>query len=106
MKIIEKQWKKQNILKIINIMIRIDLNKALEIHQNKIRSKREELFKPLDVDFMKALERGDSEKAAQIGATKQALRDATNIDITNISTLDELKSTWNSEILGDSPYGN
>jgi len=55
---------------------------------------------------MKALERGDSEKAAQIGATKQALRDATNIDITNISTLDELKSTWNFEILGDSPYGN
>ena len=28
-------------------MIRIDLNKALEIHQNKIRSKREELFKTL-----------------------------------------------------------
>ena len=93
-------------MKIINIMIRIDLNKALEIHKNKIRSKREELFKPLDVNFMKALERGDSVTAAQIGATKQALRDATNIDISNISTLDELKSTWNSEILGDSPYGN
>jgi hypothetical protein len=85
-------------------MIRIDLNKALEIHQNKIRKKREELFKQLDVDFMKALERGDSTTATQIGTTKQALRDATNIDISNISTLDELKSMWNTEILGDSPY--
>ena len=32
--------------------------------------------------------------------------DATDIDISNMSTLNELKSTWNSEILGDSPYGN
>jgi hypothetical protein len=87
-------------------MIRIDLNKALEIHKNKIRGKREELFKPLDVNFMKALEAGNSVLAAEIGTKKQALRDATDIDISNISTLDELKSTWNSEILGDSPYGN
>jgi len=87
-------------------MIRIDLNKALEIHQNKIRSKREELFKTLDIQFMRALEAGNSVLAAEIGTKKQALRDATDIDISNMSTLNELKSTWNSEILGDSPYGN
>ena len=62
-------------------MIRIDLNKALEIHQNKIRSKREELFKTLDIQFMRALEAGNSVLAAEIGTKKQALRDATNIDI-------------------------
>jgi len=87
-------------------MLNIDVNRALDVHKKQIRTKREILFKDLDVQFMRALEAGNSTLAAEIGAKKQALRDATNIDITNISTLDELKSTWNSEILGDSPYGN
>ena len=87
-------------------MLIIDVNRALDVHKKQIRTKREILFKDLDVQFMRALEAGNSTLAAEIGAKKQALRDATNIDITNISTLDELKSTWNSEILGDSPYGN
>ena len=85
-------------------MIRIDLNKALEIHQNKIRSKREELFKTLDIQFMRALEVGNTTLAAEIGAKKQALRDATNIDSGSITTLDEVKALWDVEILGETPY--
>ena len=85
-------------------MIRIDLNKALEIHKSKIREKRELVFKDLDVQFMKALEVGNTTLSAEIGAKKQALRDITDIDISNISTLDELKQIWDVELLGESPY--
>jgi flagellar motor switch/type III secretory pathway protein FliN len=85
-------------------MIRIDLNKALEIHKTKIREKRELVFKDLDIQFMKALEQGNTTLSAEIGTKKQALRDITDIDISNISTLDELKQLWDVELLGESPY--
>lgn len=85
-------------------MIQINLEKALEIHKKKIREKRELVFKDLDIQFMKALEQGNMELSAQIGTKKQALRDITDIDISNISTLDELKQIWNVELLGESPY--
>jgi len=85
-------------------MIEINLEKALEIHKTKIREKRELVFKDLDVQFMKALEQGNTTLSAEIGAKKQALRDITDIDISNISTLAELKQIWNVELLGESPY--
>jgi flagellar motor switch/type III secretory pathway protein FliN len=85
-------------------MIEINLEKALEIHKTKIREKRELVFKDLDIQFMKALEQGNTTLSAEIGAKKQALRDITDIDISNISTLDELKQIWNVELLGESPY--
>ena len=85
-------------------MIQINLEKALEIHKKKIREKRESVFKDLDIQFMKALEQGNTTLSAEIGAKKQALRDITDIDISNISTLDELKQIWDVELLGESPY--
>ena len=85
-------------------MLNINVNTALEIHKTKIRKKREELFKDLDVQFMKALEQGNSELAASIGSKKQALRNATNIDSASLSTLDDVKSTWDIDLLGESPY--
>jgi hypothetical protein len=85
-------------------MIEINLEKALEIHKTKIREKRELVFKDLDIQFMKALEQGNTILSAEIGAKKQALRDITDIDISNISTLDELKQIWDVELLGESPY--
>jgi hypothetical protein len=85
-------------------MIQINLDKALEIHKEQIRKKRNELFPILDVQFMKALEQGNSELAASIGAQKQSLRDITDIDITNVTSLGELKLMWDEELLGESPY--
>jgi hypothetical protein len=85
-------------------MLKINLEKALEIHKTKIREKRESVFKDLDVQFMKALEVGNTTLSAEIGAKKQALRDITDIDISNISTLNELKQIWDVELLGESPY--
>jgi len=85
-------------------MLEINLEKALEIHKTKIREKRESVFKDLDIQFMKALEQGNTTLSAEIGAKKQALRDITDIDTSNISTLDELKQIWDVELLGESPY--
>ena len=85
-------------------MLEINLEKALEIHKKKIRERREVVFKDLDIQFMKALEQGNTTLSAEIGTKKQALRDITDIDISNISTLDELKALWNEELLGPSPY--
>jgi flagellar motor switch/type III secretory pathway protein FliN len=85
-------------------MLEINLEKALEIHKTKIREKRESVFKDLDIQFMKALEQGNTTLSAEIGAKKQALRDITDIDISSISTLNELKQIWDVELLGESPY--
>jgi hypothetical protein len=85
-------------------MLNIDVNRALDVHKKQIRTKREILFKDLDVQFMRALEVGNTTLAAEIGAKKQALRDATNIDSGSITTLDEIKALWDVEILGETPY--
>jgi len=85
-------------------MIPINIESALEIHKTKIRNKREELFKVLDVQFMRALEVGNTTLSTEVGLKKQALRDITDIDISSVTTLDELKALWNEELLGPSPY--
>jgi hypothetical protein len=85
-------------------MLNINVDKALEVHKEKIRKRREELFKDLDVKFMRALEVGNTALSVEIGLQKQTLRDITDIDVSNITTLDELKALWNEELLGPSPY--
>ena len=85
-------------------MLNIDVNRAVDVHKNQIRTKREILFKDLDVQFMRALEVGNTTLAAEIGTKKQALRDATNIESGSITTLDEVKALWDVEILGETPY--
>jgi flagellar motor switch/type III secretory pathway protein FliN len=85
-------------------MIKINLEKALEIHKTKLRERRELVFKDLDIQFMKALEQGNTTLSTEIGTKKQALRDITDIDISSVSTLAELKELWDAELLGESPY--
>ena len=85
-------------------MIPINIESALEIHKTKIRERREVVFKDLDIQFMKALEQGNTELTTTIGIQKQALRDVTNIETGSIVTLSDLKSTWDTELLGESPY--
>lgn len=85
-------------------MLNIDVNRALDVHKNQIRTKREILFKDLDVQFMRALEVGNTTLAAEIGAKKQTLRDATNIDSGSISNLSDVKALWDTDILGETPY--
>jgi hypothetical protein len=90
-------------------MIKINLDKAKEIHKDKLREVRKPLLEKLDVDFVRALELGND--TASIAAQKRALRDVTNIvteaEITGTTVTEitsELKAIWNEELLGNNPY--
>ena len=84
-------------------IIKVDLTKAKEIHKQNIRLARKPLLESLDIDYTKAVE--ISADTSAIVAKKQALRDApADSAIDSATTTDELKSQWNTSILGDSPY--
>jgi hypothetical protein len=90
--------------------IGIDINKAKDIHKDKIREVRNPLLQAKDVEYMRAQESGNAEKVAEIVAEKQALRDATTIvndvEISATSVLgvtEELKQVWDETVLGANP---
>lgn len=84
-------------------MITINLDKAREIHRDRIRQARTPLLAAKDVEFQRALETGAD--TAAIVAEKQALRDAPAApEIDAASTPEELKSAWDEQLLGTSPY--
>ena len=77
--------------------------KAKEIHRQKIRDARAPKLAELDVEFQRALEKGES--TADIVSKKQALRDAPADSDIDAATDDAgLKSQWKTDILGASPY--
>ena len=74
-------------------MIKVNMDKAVEIKKDMIRAERAPKLEALDVAFMRAVEAGDAAKQAEIAAKKQALRDATNDPvITAAQTPEELKA--------------
>ena len=82
-----------------------DLTKATEIFKDKIREVRKPLLEAEDVVYMKALEADDSAAKTASVTKKNALRDATDDSaISAATTIDELKATWDTSVLGDSPY--
>ena len=84
-------------------MININMNKARDIHREKVREARNPKLAAKDVEFQRALETGADTSA--IVAAKQALRDAPAASaIEAASTPDELKQAWDTDLLGDSPY--
>jgi hypothetical protein len=86
-------------------MIKINLDKAKEIHKNNLRDARVEEFKSLDVEFMRAVEQSDSEKMSEISSKKQELRDITSAEeIVSASAVDELKSHWPDILSAPNPY--
>ena len=85
-------------------MFTFDKNRGLELMKRYIRSKRTKLFPQLDVEFMRAVEMGDSTKQAEIAAKKQALRDLTDINIDSVNTIEELKGLWPTDVLGPTPF--
>ena len=82
-----------------------DMTKAKEIFKAKVREARSPLLEAEDVVYMKALEAGDSDAQAASVATKKKLRDApAAAAITNASSISALKSAWDTDVLGASPY--
>lgn len=74
-------------------MIRINIEKAKEIHKNFLREARKPLLEKLDVEYMRTLEKGESTN--EIVSLKQELRDITkHPDLLTASNVDELKAFW------------
>jgi hypothetical protein len=74
-------------------MITINPEKAKAIWKNKWRGAREKILELLDIEFMKAVETGNTEKQAEIASKKQALRDVTKTEIVG-NTPEEIKAVW------------
>ena len=86
-------------------MININMDKARDIHRDRIRQARTKLFETADLAFMQAIEAGDDLAKAEAVAVKQLLRDAPAApDIDAAANLDELRAAWNESLLGPSPY--
>jgi len=90
--------------------IGINVNKAKEIHKDKIRGVRNPLLSQEDVTFMRAVEADDTDAKTASATRKQQLRDVTNIvdsatitatDVTGVTN--ELKAVWDADVLGDNP---
>ena len=82
-----------------------DLATAKTIFKDKIREVRKPLLELEDVNYMKALEDGNTAKAKEIADKKKVLRDLpADTKIDSAKDMDELKKTWNENMLGTSPY--
>jgi len=69
-----------------------DMDKAKNIHKEKLRALRQPLLDQLDIEYMKADEEGDQQKKKDIAKEKQRLRDITKLpEIDNAQTIEELK---------------
>ena len=84
-------------------IIKINMTKAKEIHKFNIRAVRGPKLAALDIEFQRALE--TSADTTSIVSKKKALRDApANTAIDAAKTEAELKATWDTAVLGTSPY--
>lgn len=71
------------------------MTKAKEMVKDGLRSAREPLLQDLDVQFMRAVETGNTALQATIATKKQELRDITDIPaINNANTTSELREAW------------
>ena len=83
-------------------MITVDMTKAREIKKDMIRTERAPKLEALDVEFMRAVEAGDTAKQAEIAAKKQALRDATSDPaIEAVTTPEQLKAVTPAVLEGN-----
>jgi len=82
-------------------MIKINIEKAKQIWLDKFRIARKPILEQLDVDFMRALEKGDTNLQKKISSKKQLLRDITKTKLPD--SLEGIKNAW-PEILGENPF--
>lgn len=81
------------------------MSKARDIHRDHIRFVRKSKLEELDVQFQRELEKGSNGNVEPIVELKQQLRDfPAHPDIESAETPEELKVTWDENLLGLSPY--
>ncbi len=78
-------------------VISIDIDRARDIHKDRMRAVRAPLLRALDVEYQRADETGDIARKAEIVANKNALRDVTaDPAISAALTPADLKAVWPS----------
>ena len=82
--------------------IKINLNKAKEIHIERWRTVRTQLLTSLDIEFMRAMEVENEEEKQKISLLKQEVRDVTLHDLSEINSANELSLIW-PNCLGEKP---
>lgn len=70
--------------------IYFDRDKAIEIKKERFRNLRKPLLEKLDVEFMRALENGDTASIPIITQKKSELRDITSVDFSSYDTPQKL----------------
>lgn len=85
-------------------MFQFNKERALSLFKEEIRAKREEKFAELDIQFMRAVESGDTTKQTEIATQKQTLRDLTNISLDSFNTQSEMIALWPTSFLGECPF--
>jgi hypothetical protein len=79
--------------------ITINLSKAKDIAKDNLRTERAPVLASLDVQFMRAVETGNTALQTAIAEQKQELRDITaDASITGATTVDGLKTAMNTLI--------
>jgi len=80
-------------------MITVNLTKAKNIAKDNLRAERAPVLAALDVQFMRAVETGNTTLQTAIAEQKQELRDITSdSSITGATTVDGLKIAMNNLI--------
>lgn len=75
--------------------VMVDMPAARDIWRDKMRAARAPKLAALDVEFMRAVERGDATAQAEIATQKQALRDVTAAPaIDAAATTAALRAVW------------
>ena len=79
--------------------VTVNLTKAKEIAKNKLRIEREPVLSALDIQFMRAVESGNTEQQTAIAEQKNVLRNITaHSSITGAEDIDSLKTAMNELI--------
>lgn len=85
--------------------LKVDIDKAKDVHRRFIRTARQAKFAEADLKFIRALESGNDELRQEAVVLKSQLRDATQtVTLNSASTIEEIKESWDVGLLGDSPY--
>lgn len=71
--------------------VKVNVEKAKEVQRNVWRKMREPKLKALDLEVMKAVERGDAKRRSKLADDKQALRDVTETPLPD--DLDGIRNT-------------
>lgn len=76
-------------------IVTVDINKAKEMYKNTLRAVRQPLLEKLDIEFMRAVETGNTAWQSEIAEKKQTLRDITdNPDIDKAKKTDDLRKMF------------